>query len=118
MTTDIPPDITTPDSVETRLGTLKFFDGYPDAATVEKVYENLDFINGVNASLNAMGGASTEAVRVGFASQGADNNHTMIIMESLMDAKSLFLTGNSETIYNLMWVDTKAGLHQSSELPL
>ena len=26
MTTDIPASITTPDSVETRLGTLKFFD--------------------------------------------------------------------------------------------
>ena len=29
MKTDIPPTITTPDSVETRLGTLKFTDGYP-----------------------------------------------------------------------------------------
>jgi len=33
MTTDIPESITTPDSVETRIGTLKFFDGYPDDAT-------------------------------------------------------------------------------------
>lgn len=30
MTTDIPAFITTPDSVETRLGTLNFFDGFPD----------------------------------------------------------------------------------------
>jgi hypothetical protein len=43
MTTDIPPEITTPDSVETRLGTLKFNDGFPDEATVAKVYDNLDF---------------------------------------------------------------------------
>ena len=34
MTTDVPPQITTPDSVETRLGTLRFFDGFPDDATV------------------------------------------------------------------------------------
>jgi hypothetical protein len=27
MATDIPPSITTPDVVETRLGTLRFFDG-------------------------------------------------------------------------------------------
>jgi hypothetical protein len=47
MTTDIPSEITTPDSVETRLGTLKFFDGLPDKATVEKVYDNLDFQRGV-----------------------------------------------------------------------
>jgi hypothetical protein len=47
MATDIPPEITTPDSVETRLGTLHFFDGFPDDATVEKVYDNLDFERGV-----------------------------------------------------------------------
>ena len=37
MTTDIPPEITTPDSVETCLGTFRFIDGFPDQATVEKV---------------------------------------------------------------------------------
>src|SRR5580704_11532464 len=94
MTTDIPPQITTPDSVETSLGTLKFFDGYPDDATTRKVYDNLDLINGVNALLNAMPGASTEAIRAGFASQGADNNQTVLITETLMDSKSLFLTPN------------------------
>ena len=54
MTTDIPPDITTPDKVETRLGTLNFFDGFPDDATVQKVYDNLDFQRGVQAFLTAM----------------------------------------------------------------
>ena len=34
MTTPIPPQITTPDSVETRLGTLRFTHGMPDAATI------------------------------------------------------------------------------------
>jgi hypothetical protein len=37
MTTDIPPEITTPDSIETRIGTLKLFDGFPDDATTQKV---------------------------------------------------------------------------------
>ena len=109
MTTDIPPQITTPDSVETSIGTLKFFDGYPDDATTQKVYDNLDLINGVNAFLNAMPGASTEAARVGLASEGADNNQTMLITDTLMDSKSLFLTPNSETVYNIMWIDVKAG---------
>jgi hypothetical protein len=34
MTMPIPPSITTPDSVETRIGTLKFFHGFPNDATV------------------------------------------------------------------------------------
>ena len=29
MTTDIPASITTPDTVQTRIGTLNFFDGFP-----------------------------------------------------------------------------------------
>jgi hypothetical protein len=43
MTTDIPKSITAPDQVETRIGTLKFSDGFPDKVTVNKVYDNLDF---------------------------------------------------------------------------
>ena len=31
-----------PDSVATRLGTLKFTDGFPDDATLQKAYDNLD----------------------------------------------------------------------------
>jgi hypothetical protein len=109
MTTPITLSITTPESVESRIGTLKFFDGFPDDSTVQKVYDNLDFMRGVDAFLNAMPGASTEAIRAGFAGQGADNNQTVLIMENLMDSKSLFLTPNTESIYNMMWVDTKSG---------
>ena len=108
MTTDIPAQITTPDSVETRLGTLRFFDGFPDDATVEAIYDNLDFQRGVQAFLAAMPGASVYALREGFRSQGADNQ-TVLVMETLMDSKSLFLTPNSESVYNLMWLDLKGG---------
>ena len=66
-------------------------------------------MRGVDAFLNAMPGASVEALRIGLASQGADNNQTILIFENLMDSHSLFLTGNTESIYNLMWLDTKAG---------
>jgi hypothetical protein len=34
-----PGAITTPDVVETRLGTLRFVDGFPDAETVAKVFD-------------------------------------------------------------------------------
>jgi hypothetical protein len=47
MTTDIPPEITTPDRIETPIGTLTLFDGFPDDATTKKVYDNLDFQRGV-----------------------------------------------------------------------
>src|SRR5579863_10441690 len=108
MTTDIPEAITTPDKVETRIGTLKFFDGFPDDATTQTVYDNLDFQRGVEAFLTAMPGASAEALGDGLKKEGA-NNQTVLIMETLMDSKSLFLTANSETVYNMMWLDLKDG---------
>ena len=69
MATDIPAEITTPDKVETRLGTLECFDGLPDAGTVQKVYDNLDFGRGVEAFLAGMPAASVYAVTVWFDPQ-------------------------------------------------
>jgi hypothetical protein len=78
MTTDIPVSITTPDSVETRIGTLKFFDGFPDDSTVQKVYDNLDFQRGVQAFLSGMPGASLVGMRTGFRKLGALNNNILL----------------------------------------
>ena len=58
IATDIPTAITMPDRVETRLGTLQFTDGFPDDATVEKVFDNLDFQHAVQAFLTTMPAAS------------------------------------------------------------
>ena len=66
MTTDIPESILTPDNVETRLGTLRFFDGFPDEETVQKVYDNLDFQRGVQAYLAALPAADMCAMREGY----------------------------------------------------
>src|SRR5512139_1755542 len=65
MTTEIPPQILTPDTIETRFGTLRFIDGFPDDATVEKVYDNLDFQHGVQAYLTALPGTVSYALREG-----------------------------------------------------
>ena len=108
MTTDIPPQITTPDSVETRLGTLKFFDGFPDDATVEKVMDNLDFSRGVQAFLSGMPGASLVGMRTGFQKLGAING-SILIFENLLDSKWLFLTGNTDSVYFSTWLNLKEG---------
>jgi hypothetical protein len=55
---DVPASITTPDSVETRIGTLKFFDGLPDATTVQKASDQIDFSRGIEAFLSGMSAAS------------------------------------------------------------
>jgi|SRR5215467_16024602 len=58
----IPPSITTPDTVQTRIGTLKFFDGLPDAETVRKAYDQVDFGRGAEAFLSGVPAASVHAM--------------------------------------------------------
>jgi hypothetical protein len=108
MTTPIPASITTPDSVDTPIGTLKFFDGFPDDATVEKVYDNLDFQRGVQAFLSGMPGASLVGMRTGFRKLGALNNNVLLFGNRL-DSKSLFLTGNTDSAYFSTWINLKDG---------
>jgi hypothetical protein len=106
---DVPPSITTPDSVETRIGTLKFFDGLPDAATVQKAYDQLDFSRGIEAFLSGIPATSVNALCGGLDKAGIKRNQGIGITEDLMDARSLFLTPNSTTVYVFMCLDLRAG---------
>ncbi|MCK4559278.1 MAG: hypothetical protein KAV45_05800, partial [Calditrichia bacterium] len=89
--TEIPQEILTPDKVETRLGTLEFFDGFPTTKTVEKAYAHLDFMRGVRTFLDAIPIASMHALREGCRETGSING-TVGIFEQLMDSKALWLT--------------------------
>ena len=90
----------TPDRVETRIGTLEFKDGAPTVQTAERVRDTLDFTRALNVYNNSFRGASAYAIGKGFQSIGADDN-TIVIFSELMDAKSLFLTANADTVYFL-----------------
>jgi hypothetical protein len=98
MTTPIPTEIATPDSIETRLGTLKLFDGFPDDATTQKVYDNLDFQRGVQAFLIAMPGAAVTAFRPALRKLSVVDGN-VIIFEEMMDSRALWLTANTTVVY-------------------
>ena len=104
----IPPAITTPSTVETRIGTLEFKDGAPTIETAEKVRDTLDFTAALNVYNNSFRGASAYALGKGFQSIGAEDD-TPIIFSELMDAKSLFLTANADTVYYLAMVNLPRG---------
>ena len=108
MATAIPASITIPNRVDTRLGPLRFFDGFPDEETVRRLYDNLDFQRAVQAFLTAMPAASLAAMREGLQSIGVSNT-TVAIFETLMDSRSLFLTANTESIYTVGWLDLSEG---------
>jgi hypothetical protein len=100
--------ISTPDQLETRVGTLEFVDGVPSGETVETVYDHLDFAHALNVFLNGYAGASTVALRKGLEEAGAKDNEVLIFSE-LMDSASLFLTANADTAYFLSMVDLRPG---------
>ncbi|WP_295587993.1 hypothetical protein [uncultured Lamprocystis sp.] len=97
----MPAKITTPDTAETRIGTLRFKDGAPDAATVQLAYDQLDFGRGVDAFLKGMSATSVYALCRGLEAAGIETNRGIGISEDLLDARSLFLTPNTTTVYVL-----------------
>ena len=97
--TPIPSSITTPDKVETRIGTLEFFDGLPSQGTTQKVFDNLDFLRGVEVFLNCIPMTSLEGMRAGHEYMGIKDSNQMLIADQLLDSDPLFLTGNTDTVY-------------------
>ena len=113
----IPESIMTPNDIETRAGTLKYFDGIPTPETAEALYNHLDYIRGVEAFLNGMPAASLEAIRRSQVVQGSVNSYQVRIFDQLMDSNPLFLTGNTDTVYVSSVLDLKRDGPTVIEIP-
>lgn len=108
MAAPIPEEITTPAKVDTSIGPLDFFDGYPSDKTLQLVYDNLDRQRAIEVFLDTIPAASLVAMHHGLKEVGAVDG-TVGIWEELLDAKSLILTGNTESVYAFTWLDTSKG---------
>lgn len=108
MTIPIAPGVAVPDKVESSIGTLNLSYGYPDNATVEKIYDNLDRSRALQAYLMAIPVVNQAGMRDSLRHQGPDNQ-TDVIWEDLVDSKTVELTANDNTIYNFIWADTHKG---------
>jgi hypothetical protein len=117
MTTEIPASIMAPDSVETSIGTLEYFDGVPKANTVEKVYDYLDRARAVEAFLNTLPTISMYMIREGQLYVGQDASNKVLIYDTLADSKSLYLTQNTSTMYAFGFLDLKKDGPTVVELP-
>jgi len=113
----IPESIMTPDKVDTRIGTLEFFDGIPTKETATLLYDNLDFLRGVETFLNGMPASSLEGLRRGSVSLGAKKSNQVILFDRLMDSNPLFLTGNTDTVYAFAFLDLEADGPTVVEIP-
>ena len=113
----IPTEIMTPSKVETRIGELNFYDGIPTEDTLKKVYDNLDFIRGVDVFLNFIPATSVEGIRLGMKSVGVDHYNEVLVFDNLMDSTPLFLTGNTDTVYAAAMLDLERDGATVVEIP-
>ena len=104
----MPAGVAVPDKVDTRLGTLNFSGGVPDAATAQKLYDNLDFQRAVQGYLLGLPPVNQLANRRAMLTMGPANL-TVPIWEQKVDSRTVELTANDNTPYTWFWLDLKNG---------
>lgn len=110
LTTGVHAQSTTPDSVNTRMGAMKFERGYPTEETARKLFDELDYQRAVQAYLWAYPAVSFESIRLAAKQEFGADYLDLAIADKFVDSKSIFLTANDTTIYAFANIDLgKAG---------
>ena len=117
MTTPIPENRTTPDKVQTSIGTLEFFDGVPIGNTKEMLYDFVDRGRAVEVFINMTPAVSMYSLRQGHRDLGLTECHQILIAEQLGDSKPLVLTWNNTSLYTWGFLDLKRDGPTVIELP-
>ncbi|MGA8134886.1 MAG: DUF1254 domain-containing protein, partial [Pseudomonas gingeri] len=95
------------ETVQTPVGKFDFKDGYPTDKSTKQLGDVLRFNRAVEVYLDQMPAVSVFQIRKGLAAGGAREANQFIIWETLMNARTLLLTGNSETVYGQTFLDLK-----------
>src|ERR1700761_3446122 len=93
------------ETLRTASASFAFRGGYPDKDTAARLDDALGFNRAIGVYLDQMPAASVYAIRKGGYAAGVRQSNQLIIWESLMDSKTLLLTGNSETVYAINFLD-------------
>jgi hypothetical protein len=91
-------------SVDTRIGTLNYEHGFPNAETVQKLYNEMDFQRAVFAYQYAEPLVAMNELNVGLKSLGGGEGD-WYAYERFLDPHGILLTGNSTTIYAMCFLD-------------
>jgi len=95
------------ETVETRYGSFEFRNGYPTPGATEKLYEFRTFNRAVESYLHFVTLMSMFYMQKGLNDFGLDAANKFLIYEKLLDAQSLFLTPNTESVYGMQFLDLK-----------
>ena len=87
------------ETLATRSGDFEFVNGYPTDDAVRRLRELQLFNRAIEVYLTQLMPVSEMAMRQGLRSFGATEPTQVVLWEQLMDAKTLLLTANTETVY-------------------
>jgi hypothetical protein len=107
---NVPASVMTADSVNTKYaGELTFVDCFPTDETIAKADDFTDTARAFELFGSGMATASMYAMLKGHRDIGVVPNKTIAISETLLDAKSLWLTPNTTTPYAVAEINVKNG---------
>src|SRR5262245_34032145 len=95
------------ESLKTPFGEFAFSNGYPKGDSGKRLLDQLRLNRAIEVYLTQLMKVSAIAVREGLRQFGATKSTQVVIWEQLMDAQTLLLTANTETVYAIGFFDLK-----------
>ncbi|HMN45490.1 MAG TPA: DUF1254 domain-containing protein [Povalibacter sp.] len=95
------------ETLQTPYGEFTFENGYPSGDSGQRLLDQLKFNRAVDVYLTQMMKVSQIATREGVHAFGATKSNQVVIWEQLMDAQTVLLTANTETVYAIGHLDLK-----------
>jgi hypothetical protein len=89
------------ETVKTRFGDFEFKNGYPSPAAADALLDELEINRAIEVYLTQIPVVSDFAERRGLEDFGAKRSNQVVIWQGLMDAQTVLLTANTETVYAL-----------------
>lgn len=89
------------ETLTTRFGNFEFKNGYPAGDTAQRLLELQTLNRATEVYLTSLMAVSEIALREGLRAFGATKPTQVVIWENLMDAGTVLLTANTETVYGI-----------------
>jgi hypothetical protein len=93
------------ETLKTRSGDFEFKNGYPVGDTAQRLLNLQKFNRAVEVYLTQLMPVSEIALREGMRAFGSKKPAQVVIWENLMDAQTVLLTANTETVYAMSHLD-------------
>jgi hypothetical protein len=96
------------ETIKSVVGEFEFVKGFPTSATTDRLFDIRTTYRVMEVIQQNTFAASLYAMRKGYADVGAGKPNQVLVWFDRMDAKSEFLTANSDTVYAMTFLDLKS----------